>query len=167
LTLSNGATATYASGSGSTALVFNYTVASGDSSAADLTVTGFAGTLSDAAGNALTALSTAVNPTGTLVIDTAAPTVSSIAASGTQIISGAGLLNAGKTASFTVNTTETITDTGIPTLTLSNGATATYASGSGSTALVFNYTVGSSDSSVADLTVTGVAGTLRDDAGNA
>ncbi|WP_194943061.1 S-layer family protein [Limnohabitans sp. 2KL-27] len=167
LTLSNGATATYASGSGSTALVFNYTVGSGDSSAADLMVSSFAGTLKDAAGNALTALSAAVNPTGTLAIDTAAPTVSSIAVSGTGITAGAGLLNAGKAVAFTVNTTEAITVTGTPTLTLSNGATATYASGSGSTALVFNYTVGSGDSSAADLMVSSFAGTLKDAAGNA
>ena len=38
---------------------------------------------------------------------------------------------------MTVNTSG-----GVPTLTLSNGATASYVSGSGTNALVFNYTVG-------------------------
>lgn len=102
-----------------------------------------------------------------ITVDSLAPTVSSITATGTQLVSGDGILNAGKTVAFTVNTTEAITVTGTPTLTLSNGATATYASGSGSTALVFNYTVASGNTYAADLTVTGFAGTLRDAAGNA
>ena len=101
-----------------------------------------------------------------VTVDSVAPTVSSITAAGTQVVSGDGILNAGKVVAFTVNTTEAITVSGTPTLTLSNGATASYASGSGTNALVFNYTVGSSDTNVSDLSVNSFAGSLKDAAGN-
>ena len=101
-----------------------------------------------------------------VTVDSVAPTVSAITAAGAQLVSGDGILNAGKVVAFTVNTTEAITVTGPPTLTLSNGASASYASGSGTNALVFNYTVGSSDTSVSDLSVSSFAGNLKDAAGN-
>lgn len=101
-----------------------------------------------------------------VTVDSVAPTVSTITAAGAQLVSGDGILNAGKLVAFTVNTTEAITVTGTPTLTLSNGASASYASGSGTNALVFNYTVGSSDTSVSDLSVSSFAGNLKDAAGN-
>ncbi len=81
LTLSNGATASYVSGSGTNALVFNYTVGATGSGqdAADLAtattnaLTLNGGTIKDAAGNAavLTGANN-INPAGTLQIDTAA-----------------------------------------------------------------------------------------------
>src|SRR5205823_2187847 len=79
---------------------------------------------------------------GTLQIDTTAPTVSTITAPTAD--DGPGTVVA-----LTVNFSESVTVNtggGIPTLKLSNGATATYASGSGSNALVFNYTVGATGS---------------------
>ncbi|SHN73189.1 hypothetical protein [Bradyrhizobium erythrophlei] len=151
LTLSNGATATYVSGSGSTGLVFNYTVGATGSGqdATDLATAATnalllnGATIKDVAGNVavLTGASN-VNPTGTLQIDTTAPTVASVTAP-------SGDDGPGTVVAFTVNFTEAVTVNttgGSPTLTLSNGATATYVSGSGSTSLVFNYTVGATGS---------------------
>ena len=112
LTLSNGSIATYVSGSGSTGLVFNYTVGATGSGqdAADLATAATnalllnGATIKDAAGNAavLTGASN-VNPTGTLQIDTTAPTVSIATTGGTtsqisQTISGqVDVLDAGAT----------------------------------------------------------------------
>src|SRR3954465_6148102 len=74
----------------------------------------------------------------TFTLDTTAPSVSSIAAP-------TGDDGPGTVVPFTVSFSEAVTvntSGGTPTLALSNGATATYVSGSGTTALVFNYTVG-------------------------
>ncbi len=81
-------TASYVSGSGSETLVFNYTVQSGDTSAADLAYTGTGalvlngGTIEDAAGNNATLTLPAAGEAGSLsankalVIDGGAPTLS-------------------------------------------------------------------------------------------
>ena len=83
------------------------------------------------------------NPAGTLQIDTTAPTVSSVVASGTGITAGAGDLGAGNVVTLTVNLSEAVTVAGgTPTLTLNDGGTATYTGGSGTNALTFSYTVG-------------------------
>ena len=75
-------------------------------------------------------------------------------------------LDAGKTITFTVDTSEAVNAVGSA-LTLSNGATAAYTSGSGSETLTFSYTVAAGDASTADLKVTGYSGTIADAAGNA
>ncbi len=161
LTLSNGATAAYASGSGTEALTFTYTVASGDASTTDLKVTGYSGTIADTAGNALVAAGV-TKDTG-VAITTTAPTVTSL----TDVTPGGSTdLDAGKTITFTLDTSEAVNAVG-SSLTLSNGATAAYASGSGTEALTFTYTVASGDASTTDLKVTGYSGTIADTAGNA
>ena len=67
------------------------------------------------------------NPAGTLQIDTTAPTVSSVVASGTGITAGAGDLEAGSVVTLTLNLSEAVTVAGgTPTLTLNDGGTATY-----------------------------------------
>ena len=74
LTLNDGGTATYTGGSGSSALTFSYTVAAGQNTP-DLTVSAVnlnGATIADAAGNNAS-LSGTFNPTGTLQIDTTAP----------------------------------------------------------------------------------------------
>src|SRR5258707_126024 len=82
------------------------------------------------------------NPAGTLQIDTTAPTVSSLVASGTGITAGAGDLGTGKTGTLTLNLGEAVTVTGgTPTLTLNDGGNATFTGGSGTGALTFSYTV--------------------------
>jgi hypothetical protein len=173
LTLNDGASATYASGSGTSALAFTYTVAAGQNTA-DLAVTALnlnGGTIKDGAGNTAVVTGAATNPAGTLQIDTTASTVSSVATSGTGITSGTGVLNAGKVVTFAVNFNENVivtTTGGTPTLTLNDGGTATYVSGSGTSALAFNHTVAAGQNT-ADLTVTALnlnSGTIKDVAGN-
>ncbi|WP_413989005.1 DUF4347 domain-containing protein [Labrys okinawensis] len=173
LTLSNGEIATYAGGSGGTALTFSYTVAAGHDTA-DLAVSAVhlnGGTVRDAAANDADLGAAVTNPAGTLLIDTAAPTVSSVTTSGPGITAGSGDLNAGHVVTFTVNTSEAVlvdTSGGTPTLTLSNGEIATYNGGSGGTALTFSYTVAAGHDT-ADLAVSAVhlnGGTVRDAAAN-
>jgi Ca2+-binding RTX toxin-like protein len=172
LTLNDGGTATYSSGSGTSALVFNYTVAAGQNTT-DLAVTALnlnGGTIKDAVGNTAIVTGAVTNPAGGLVIDTTASTVSSVATSGTEIVAGAGSLNAGKVVTLTVNFNENVVVTttgGTPTLTLNTG-TATYTGGSGTSALTFSYTVAAGQNT-ADLTVTALnlnGGTIKDPAGN-
>src|SRR5205823_727025 len=84
------------------------------------------------------------NPAGTLQIDTLPTTISAIRDTGIGITSGTGDLNASHVVTITVNMSEVVTVAGgVPTLTLNDGGTATYQSGSGINALVFSYTVAS------------------------
>ena len=96
--------------------------------------------------------------------------MSSVVASGTGISNGTGDLDAGKVVTLTVNLSEVVTVAGgTPTLTLNDGGTASYTSGSGTNALVFSYTVGAGQNT-ADLTVTAFNAnnaTITDGAGNA
>ena len=136
LTLNDGGTATYVSGSGTNALTFSYTVGAGQNTSA-LAATAVnlnGGTIKDGAGNAANLSLTGLTQTGPQ-IDTTAPTVSSVTAT-------AGDYDAGKVLTLTLNMSEAVNVTGTPTLTLNDGGTASYVSGSGSSALVFSYTVG-------------------------
>ncbi|MGJ4940716.1 beta strand repeat-containing protein [Bradyrhizobium sp. HKCCYLS1011] len=171
LTLNDGGTATYTGGSGTTALTFSYTVGAGQNTS-DLTVTALnlnGATVTDGAGNSAALSGAVTNPSGTLQIDTTAPTVSSVAASGTGITSGSGDLGVGKVVTLTVNLSEAVTVAGgTPTLTLNDGGTATYTGGSGTGALTFSYTVAAGQNT-SDLTVTAVnlnGATVKDGAGN-
>jgi len=85
----------------------------------------------DAATNVITA-------TRTFIYDTTAPTVSSVTSTQAN-----GSYKAGTVIPVTVNFSEPVTVTGSPTLALNTAPAqnATYASGSGTSALVFNYTV--------------------------
>lgn len=173
LTLTVGATtryATYVSGSGSTSIVFRYTVPVGDldtngiaaASVVDLN----SGNIADAAGNAQTTL-TFTPPTLTGVnVDGIVPTVSSITSPATYH----GLASQ---MNFTVNWSEAVTVTGTPSLTVNIGGSpksATYVSGSGTTALIFRYTTVLNDEdangidTVSPLVLSG--GTLKDASGN-
>src|SRR5204863_8048223 len=98
-------------------------------------------TVKDAAGHAAALTSAVTTPAGTLQIDTTAPTVASVVASGTGITAGAGDLGVGSVVTLTVNLSSAVTVAGgTPTLTLNDGGTATYTGGSGSSALTFSYT---------------------------
>ena len=172
LTLNDGGIATYTGGSGSNALSFSYTVATGQNTS-DLTVTAVnlnSATVKDGAGNAANLAGAVTNPSGTLQIDTIAPTVSSVTASGTGITAGSGNLAAGSVVTLTLGMSETVTVAGgTPTLTLNDGGIATYTGGSGSSALTFSYTVAAGQNTP-DLTVTAVnlnSATVKDGAGNA
>ena len=170
LTLNDGGTATYTGGSGSSALTFIYTVAAGQNTA-DLAVTTVnlnSATVKDGTGNAANLSGAMTNPAGTLQIDTAPATVSTLTASGQGITGGVGNLVAGSVVTLTLNMNEAVTVAGgTPTLTLNDGGTATYTGGTGTNALTFGYTVAAGQNT-ADLAVTGVnmnAATVKDGAG--
>ena len=118
----------------------------------------------DAAGNAAT------SKTQGYTIDTTAPTVTSVVATGSTITNGSGTLDNGNSVTLTLTASENVTITGgTPTLTLSDGGTATYTGGSGTTALTFVHTVASGQNTP-DLTVTAFnanGASLIDTAGNA
>jgi hypothetical protein len=95
LTLNDGDTASYVSGSGTSALVFSHTVLAGQD-ATDLAVTGSSlngGTITDAVGNAVDLAAAVTNPDGTLRIDTTAPAIAVAAP-----IAGDNTVNAGEAA---------------------------------------------------------------------
>ena len=86
----------------------------------------------------------------------APPSVVGVTAAGAGITNNAGTIGAGTAVTFTVGLTATVTVAGgAPTLSLNDGGTATYVSGSGTNALVFSYTVGSGQST-SGLAITGV-----------
>jgi hypothetical protein len=159
LTLNDGGTATYSGGSGTSALTFSYTVAAGQNTP-DLAVTAISlngASVKNGAGTAANLAGAVTNPSGTLQIDTTAPAVSAVVASGTGITAGAGDLGTGSVVTLTVNLNEAVTVAGgTPTLTLNDGGTASYTGGSGSSALTFSYTVAAGQNT-ADLAVTAVS----------
>ncbi len=176
MALNDGGTATYASGSGSATLIFNYLVAAGQNagdldyaSTSALTLAG--GTIQDTAGNVATLTLPVTGTDGLatkqIVIDTTPPAVTAV--SSTQ---AAGTYAAGTTIPITVTFGEPVVVTGTPQLTLSDGGTANYVSGSGTATLTFNYVVAAGQNtqdldyaSTSALSLSG--GTIKDLAGNA
>jgi len=153
-------------GSGSNALTFQYTVAAGENTA-DLAVTAAdlrGSTIRDLAGNDADLSTAAINPAGTLHIDTTAPHLTAI-----DTVPISGDLNAGHVVSFTVTFDEAVVvGGGTPGLILDDGGIATLTDGSGSNALTFQYTVAAGENT-ADLGVTAAdlrGSTIRDLAGN-
>jgi hypothetical protein len=69
---------------------------------------------------------------------------------------GSGVEHVGDTVALTLGFNEAVTVTGKPTLTLNDGSTATYVSGSGTNALVFSTTVAATNTATSALAVTGV-----------
>jgi uncharacterized repeat protein (TIGR03803 family) len=166
LALNDGGTATYTSGSGTDALSFNYTVGTHDADVPSLAVVSVnpnAGSVQDLSGHAVF-LSPIDLPQSGPDIDTAAPSVTSVIEQ-----PATGALNTGNTLTITLEFNNIMTVAGAPTLTLSNGATATYTGGSGSDALSFSYTVGPRDNDVPSVAVTSInpnGATIQDGAGN-
>lgn len=179
----NDAVVDYSSGSDSSTLIFNYTVSGAlFHTSTDLDYTGInalalnGGTIRKTGTNNNATLT--LPPTGgagslavnkNIVIDTAAPTVSSVTSSTLN-----GTYGAGSIISIQVVLTEVLTVTGAPQLTLETGAgdaVVNYASGSGTNTLTFNYTVASGEST-ADLNYAATnslalnGGTIKDAAGN-
>jgi autotransporter-associated beta strand protein/probable HAF family extracellular repeat protein len=100
-------------------------------------------------------------------VDTTIPAVTAI----TETSGSGSDLNAGKTVTVTLSTSEAVMVTGRPTATLNDGGTATYDAGkSTATSLVFDYTVASSDSNVPSLQVSSLnlpsGATIQDGGGN-
>jgi hypothetical protein len=67
-----------------------------------------------------------------------------------------GTEHVGDTITLTLGFNEAVTATGTPTLQLNDGDTATYVSGSGTSALTFQTTVASTDTTTSALAITGV-----------
>jgi hypothetical protein len=175
--------ATYVSGSGSNTLTFAYTVQAGDASTdldyastSALALNG--GTVRSGAGvDAVLTLpatggASSIAGQHAIVVDGVAPTVVSVdaPANGTYV--------AGQTLDLTVNYSEAVTvDTagGTPRIavTLDTGGTAyaEYISGSGTTALVFRYTVAAGQDDATGIALAGAidanGGVIRDAVGNA
>ena len=163
----------YVSGSGTAALIFRYTVASHI-----LDTDGFAiptlntngGTLTDVFGDNATLTINNAGSTAGVLVNGGLPGVSSVAvpSSATYVV--------GSNLDFTVNFSETITvDTagGTPRITLTLGASdtvfATYLSGSGTSALIFRYTVADGNLDLNGIAVGALdanGGTLKDAAAN-
>ena len=172
----------YASGN---SVYFNYTVVCGDTSS-DLTnranpISLSGGTITDVGGNTatITASSGALASNAAVVIDTTgcaadstAPTVSSLSFSSSS--GSDNTYKIGDTISVTVDFSETVNVTGIPVVPLAglSSKNASYASGSGTTSLVFSYTVDSGDADTDGLAITANTlaqsggSTIKDAAGN-
>lgn len=164
--------AAYASGSGSTSLVFHYTVVNGDYASAgelgisDLITLPSGASLEDAAGNAADLTFTPPN-TSAVVVNGETPTVTNAALDKAAYVTGNDI-------NLTLTMNEATTVTGSPTIALTIGAAtnqATYAGGSGTTALLFTYLVASGDKATAGQfsvagTIVLAGGTMADSAGN-
>lgn len=177
VTLDDGTTAyaTYLSGAGTNALVFRLTVANGQLDTNGITLgSGIqlnGATLRDSIGNNANLALNNVGDTSEVRVDAVAPTVSTVG------LPAPGAYNAGDVLRFTVNTSENVivdTSTGTPRLALNIGGVtryASYVSGSGSSALVFEYTVQAGNNAAAGIGLPGVldlnGASARDAAGNA
>jgi hypothetical protein len=178
LTLTIGATtryATYVSGTGSTSLIFSYTVVAGDTDTNGITVESLGlngGTMTYEYNGATSNcdISTITSATySSILVDNTAATISS--ASLTNI---AGFYRLGDAINFSLVFSEAVTVTGTPRISLANIATvsgtayANYSSGSGSTTLNFRYTVLNTDADLNGYTLNALAlngGTINDAAG--
>ncbi|MDD4989348.1 MAG: Ig-like domain-containing protein, partial [Candidatus Pacebacteria bacterium] len=150
----------------------NYLVLAGDTSS-DLNVSSITGTIADTSGNPMTNFTPTTNLAANknIIIDTTAPTVSSVTSSTAN-----GSYTTGATISLQVHFSETVNVTGTPQLTLQTGTSTTralnYVSGTGSSALTFTYLVQSGDNS-SDLDYSATSslalngGTIADAATNA
>ncbi len=148
--------ASYTGGSGTETLSFTYTVAAGQSadpldaaSVSALTLGG--GTIDDTVTNdpnpAVLTVATGSANAGALanaksiVIATTAPTVTGVSSTTPD-----GSYTLGAVITITVGWSAPVVVTGTPQLALSSGGTASYTSGSGTSTLVFTYTVGTGQS---------------------
>lgn len=172
VTLDTGGTvfAQYLSGSGSSALVFRLVVGNGqlDTNGISLgsSIQANGGTLRDSAGNHINTGLNSVASTSGVLVDAVVPTVGSVS------VPVGVPYNAGDTLTFVVNTSEAVLVNGAPKLVLDIGGRTVFAdfvAGSGSSTLVFQYTVQAGDNDADGISVSGLSAngaTLRDAAGN-
>ena len=170
--------ASYKSGSGTANIVFEYTVASGDTDTSGIEIKANqldlnSGTIKDIPGNEATLTHSALTPQSSHKVDTTAPTVSSV-----FISSDAGsdnIYKAGDKIQATVEFSEKVNVTGTPQVTLEIGSsdkTMDYKSGSGNVNLVFEYTVAAGDEDTDGIKIEANqlklnGGTIKDIGGNA
>ncbi|MDA7938642.1 hypothetical protein N9B71_06205, partial [Pirellulales bacterium] len=160
--------ADYASGSGTAALVFNYTVQTSDLDTDGIIVSTpidpNGGAIEDADGNAATLDFTPPTTTGVLV-DAVAPVANAVTPPTN------GYYSTGEDLDFDVIFDGTVDVAGTPVLPLTIGAAtpnASYISGSGTDTLRFRYTIQSTDKGNGiSVDPTNITGTITDAAGNA
>lgn len=161
--------ANYVSGSGTSAVVFRYTIQSGDTDTDGITVGALSlngGTIRDSATNNATLTLNSVGSTVSVLVDAIAPSVTSVT------VPSNGTYRAGETLSFTVSFSENLTVTGTDsTLGLTIGSTsrsATYASKTANS-VTYTYTIQSGDLDSDGIAVGSInlgTTTIRDTAGN-
>ena len=160
-------------------MLFQYTVLTNDADSNGISIAANALSLSsggivDARGNAAVLTHDAVTDNSAYKVDTAAPSVSSVAFT-SAIGAESNTLGTGDTLDITVTMSEVTTVTGVPQLALvvgSGAGAASYLSGSGTTSLVFRYTavLGDTDTDGISMLADQLSlnsGTMADAAGNA
>ncbi len=164
--------ASYLSGSGTSLLKFRYTVGSGDTDSDGISVSSpmglNSGTLKDVAGNDLSPLTFTAPNTALVNVDGNGATIISLSAPANSTYLTGNNLN------FTALFSQPVTVTGAPRLALTVGASTLYAdyvSGSGTSSLIFRYTVGAGQSDGDGIALTAPVdlngGTIKDAATNA
>lgn len=176
LQLTVGATtryASYVSGSGSSTLVFSYTVQPGENDSDGIAVNAIQlnnGNITDAAGNTLGNTLNNLGVTTSVLVDTAAPVATSVG------VPNNSTYYTGEALDFVINYNEAVTvntSNGTPYIELDVGGVtrhAAYVAGSGSTGLLFRYNVVNGDTDANGVTVNGLYlnnGSINDAAGNA
>jgi|GEM_PF-566605 len=162
----------YVSGSASSILVFRYTVQTNNFDSDGIGAAGAIdlnnGTIKDAADNVSTLTLNSVGSTTGVIVDAAAPAVSSVT------VPSNATYKTGDSLNFTVNYSEAVTVTGTPRITLLIGSSTVYAdyvSGSAAATLLYRYIVQANDLDNDGIQITGTLdlnnGTINDAAGNA
>jgi len=163
--------ANYVSGTGTNALIFSYTVVTGDNDAdgialgAAIVLNG--GTIKDAATNNAVLTLNSVGTTSGVIVDAVAPVVTSVT------VPGNGYYKGGQQLNFTVHFSENVTPSAVPSIPVIIGSTtvdADYVSGSGTKDLLFTYTVQPGDMDMDGIAVGSTIalnfGTIKDGVGN-
>lgn len=173
LTISIGSTtihAGYVSGSGSSALQFDYEVQTGELDADGIAVGSViflnGSALVDAAGNEADLTLAAVGSTSDIRVDAIAPSIDSVD------LPVYMTYTAGQQLNLTIHYDEAVAVTGTPSISVTVGSSAvqaSYVSGSGTNTLVYRYTIQNGDNDSDGITIGTLAlngGAIRDAAGN-
>ncbi len=148
LKLSNGSEATYSNGSGTSTLFFSYTPQAGDVSAKDISVEEYTGAINNASGDLVSQIS---GDLGSVEIDLDSAALVGLSAD-------EGTYKAGDTIPISATWNKPVKVTGTPILSLSNGLSATYFEGDGTSKLIFNLSVvkGNSASNISVISLDGI-----------
>ena len=161
--------AQYLSGSGTTSLTFRYAVTAGDADASGITVGALSlnsGSIQNALGSDATLILNSIGSTAGILVDGVAPAISSV------VPPPNGTYGPGQNLDFTVYFSENVIVTGTPQIAITVGGSTAYArylSSSGTSALLFRYTVAAGQEDSNGIAVGALdpnGGTVRDAAGN-
>ena len=161
--------ADYSSGTGTSSVVFRYTILTGDEDTDGVAVGAIdlnGGTIKDLANFSATLTLTNAASTALVKVDGAPPAVTAVSVPADQTYGLADILD------FTVTFSEPVVVTGAPRITLTVGAaskTADYLGGSGTSVLTFRYVVGAADVDSNGIALNSLglnSGTLKDLNGN-